>query len=79
MKVIEIRYLAPTNTKPSRWRVNAEGCGAKTYPYEHANEIGHGAYAVGMAYLAEKLPGEKASGRGQLANGDYVITLQERV
>lgn len=74
MKAIQIRYLAPTDTKGSRFKAFTEA-GSMTAPYDYALDHEHNALALAEAYC-KKYAWDRPTGFGSLPNGDYVATLE---
>ena len=77
MKAIQTRYFGPTNTKPSRIKVWAEGVPAMFFSYDHAENDG-GRFNAALA-LARKYHWQGALVEGALPNGDsvYCFTASE--
>ena len=74
MKAIQVKYLAPTNTKPSRWKAFAEGGASVTLSLDYELDAGPDARRVAQA-LVDKMQWAPITGAGCLPNGDYVFTL----
>lgn len=76
MKAIQVKYLGPTNTKPSRWKAFVEGGASATLSYDYAlNSDGNARQAAQQ--LIDKLQWQYAiTGSGSLPNGDYVFTIK---
>ena len=80
MKAIQIKYLPPTNTLGSRWKVWADGVGSITEPYDYlafmqtpfSPEVQVEALA---SDFAETKWGVGILGIGTLPNGNYVALL----
>ena len=73
LQALTIRYLGPTNTLGSRFKVTASA-GSKTYAYDYALNVGGNVLAVAMEYAGDKFNLPVVS-IGNLANGDYCATL----
>ena len=74
MKAIQVKYLAATNTKPSRWKATAWPDLSVTLSYDYA--LSGDANARTAAYaLTENMGWKRPTGEGQLPNGDFVFTL----
>lgn len=76
MKAIQVKYLGPTNHKPSRWKAIAEGGHSVTMPLDYELDAGPNARLVAQA-LVDKMQWAPIHGAGCLPNGDYVFTLGE--
>jgi hypothetical protein len=74
MKAIQVKYLAPTNTKGSRWKAIAWPGLSVTLSYDHALTGAENARTAAYA-LSDKMCWKRPKGEGQLPNGDYVFTL----
>jgi len=75
MKAIQVKYLGPTNTKPSRWKAFASGKLQITLSYDYALNSEDNARKAAQA-LADKMKWNIAiGGSGSLPNGDYVFTI----
>lgn len=74
MKVIQIKYCSPTNTKGTRWKVWAKDTAVRYFPrdykYNHDNDatLKAGHYAVLQGW-------NHPITMGILPNGDYVAVL----
>lgn len=74
MKAIQVKYLPPTNRKPSRWKAFAEGGASVTSSLDHGLDAGPDARRVAQ-HLVDKMQWGAITGAGCLPNGDYVFTL----
>ena len=79
MKAIQIKYLAPTDHKPARWKAFVEG--AFKFNKEGKSSITIQAYNTEWMEAAKDLITElewnvKITGSGALPNGDYVVTIE---
>lgn len=75
MKAIQIRYLAPTNTRGTRLKVWAEGMKPEIYSRDYALEPDDQARALGTAWAQKHWQQTSDIGFGSLPNGDWVITI----
>ena len=74
MQAIQVKYLAPTNTKGSRWKAFCYS-GSITVPYNHdLNDEGN-AIEAGYALLAKLDWSMFIRDYATLPNGDSVLTL----
>ncbi len=55
MSCIIVKFLAPTNTKGTRLRVESNKC-KKVYPYDHALNYRENCSAVVQKHLIKELP-----------------------
>jgi hypothetical protein len=74
MKAIQIKYLPPTDTLGSRWKVWADGVGSITEHYDYAfnNDVQVEALANDFAQAKWNIG---IMGIGTLPNGNYVALL----
>ena len=85
MKAIQVKYLAPTNTKPSRLKVFTEGgnqsiFNCSSFDDNSEQSIEHQAavrFAQKMNWLnyCNWSESEKVLRGGQIANGDHVFVI----
>jgi hypothetical protein len=75
MKAIQIRHLAPTNTKGSRLKVWAKDVKPKIYSRNYELDPRDQAVCAAQNYALLLGWGPKISGFGSLPNGDWVATL----
>jgi hypothetical protein len=75
MKAIQVKYLRPTNTKPSRWKAFAEGKLQIILSYDHALSSEENARKAAQALIDKRKWNVRIGGSGGLPNGDYVFTI----
>ena len=75
MKAIEIKYLPPTNTKCSRMKAFTEGGNSITVPFDYELDIEELEDYVARLLIKKMAWDVVITGRGQLPNGNCVITL----
>lgn len=75
MKAIQVKYLAPTNNRGSRFKVSAEGVKSITRSFNHEWDASKNAehYAYELCKIND-WQGLLVS--GQLPNGDYVFCFK---
>jgi hypothetical protein len=75
MKAIQVKYLAPTNTKPSRWKAFVYGGANVTLSYDYSLGSEENARSAAIALMVQLGWPHKITGSGGLPNGDYVYTI----
>lgn len=74
MKAIQIKYLAPTNTKPARLKAFTDA-GSITESANDGLDSHTQALLLVERYIKEKKWNVNIDGFGVLPNGDYVATI----
>lgn len=74
MKAIQIKYLAPTNTRGSRLKAFTDA-GSMTEGLDYSLSIEKQAADLAARYVRKQQWQSKITGFGCLPNGDYVATI----
>ena len=75
MKAIQVKYIGPTNTKPSRWKAFVEGGSSLTASYDYSLDAEDNARSVAIALMVKLNWTSQITGSGVLPNQDYVFTI----